>query len=579
MTGDVMKMTMTQMRAARLMLTGVLVAALVACGGGGGSSGTSKYSDAATTTTPTTVATADSLFLTLSSTSVSDASSTPVVATVTAVSASGQAQSGIPVTFSVSGAVFTPSRTTTDTNGTVTASIDFTSDKSNRTVTVTVKSGALSETKEFQVSGVKISATPVPSILIPGVQGQVLIKVADANSTALSLLPITVTSASGSVSGKTDGNGSYTYDVTVPAGYTGTSWPLTIVSGGVSQVQPLVVQQGGGTSIPAAVGVISSASVEVDPAVFETNVAGSTANQATVRLKVFDNQSPPQPIKNVRVRFDLNGDPLNTGGVFSTGTSLVYTDSNGVATTSFIPGDVATGTGQLVLRACYSASDFGVSSCPTTATKTATINKEALNITIGPDDKIAETPDGLRYLVKYVVQVTNASGQAKANVRITPTLDLPGFLKGTYAYSKANSIWTQTVTNGASTFLDRDDSGITYVGCPNEDVNRNGISDSADVKDNDLVLEPRKSDAAISFVTTGQNLTDSTGAVYLQVTYLKNVATWLSVKIYAQGVVSGTEGVGTYQQILPAPTTVLKSDSDPAFEINPYGTNSSCSIH
>jgi len=375
MTGDVMKKTMTQMRAARLLLTGALAGALVACGGGGGG-GASKYGgNPSTPTNPTVVAVADSLFLTLSSASVSNASSTPVVATVTAVSESGQAQSGIPVAFSVSGAVFTTGSTTTDVNGRITANIDFSSDKSNRTVTVTVKSGSLVETKVFQVSGVKISATPVPSILTPGVAGQLLIKVVDANSAALANQPVTVTSATGATSAKTDGNGAFTYGVTVPATYTGTSWPVTISSAGLSQGQTLDVQQGGSTAIPAAIGTFSSATVEVDPAVFETNVAGSTANQATVRLKVFDNQSPPQPVKNVRVLFNLNGDPLNTGGAFSTGDSLVYTDSNGVATSSFIPGDVATGTGQLVLRACYSATDFAISACPSAATKTATINK------------------------------------------------------------------------------------------------------------------------------------------------------------------------------------------------------------
>ncbi|MFY9477295.1 MAG: hypothetical protein WAQ08_06485 [Aquabacterium sp.] len=577
-------MTILKYRAAALAMS--CAALLSACGGGGGG-GTPPWGGS-TPETPDASTTASSLLMTLSQASIQNGTVTPVTATVTAVNSRGQTLSNVPVTFEVSGALFSTAGAVTGTDGKLAASVDVTNKKDNRVVTIKATSGSVSVTKNLVVSGVKVAATPNPAIILPGNSGTIEFTVQDANSDPIDDMAVTVNSPFGSTSSsaRTDASGKYTYSYSVPSNYGGSEFIATISAGGVSYNQTVVVQQGGGgVTIPPATSV-STRRVEINPSVVGTNTGGSTSQSATVRFKAFGPTSLPVP--NVRVSFDLAGDPSAIGGTLTSGSGVVYTDSNGIATTTYIPGPTATSTTGLTIRACYSSTDFtpsssgnatsGTAACPASSTEQIVINNEALNVTIGPDDTISETADGLRYLVKYVVQVVNASGQAKENVTITPTLDIIGFEKGRFEYDDANSKWVQLVTS-TGTYQDLDTPSISYDGCANEDLNRNGINDVGEDRDGDGVLEPRKSDVAISFVEAGVNRTDATGAVALQITYLKNVAQWGRIKIYVKGAVSGTEGVGTFETVLPAPTTVINREATPAFATNPYGNAASCTAH
>lgn len=569
-------------------LTVLAAAASVAACGGGGGAGTPLYGSSTGSTTTTTTASTSSLIMTLSKSSVSNSDTTPVTVTVTAVSASGEVVANAPISFSVSGGQLTRSATVTGSDGKLTASVDFSADKSNRVVTITATSGGLSETRSFSVTGVKIAGTAVPTVLLPGDTGAIDFTVTDANSDPISGMAISVSSPAGSSASSTSGTGVYRYSYTVPSSYTGTSFVATVTAGGVTQTQTVsVTQVSTPTVVPPATGTVGSSTLTFSPSVIVANEAGSDANQIAVKFKVYDSLS--NPMQNVRVSFDENA-VTPAKGRFSSGTSFVYTDANGEATVSYIPS-VTTGPNALVLRACYSKTDFtpdangtattGAAGCPAATTQNGTIVKDAFNVTIGPSDTIEETTDGLRYVVKYVVQVANAAGQAKANVQITPTLDLLGYQKGYWdkATSGANiGKWGQYLTlSGGQTYPDPDNSAQNYPGCRNEDRNRNGINDGAseDV-DGDNVLEPRKSDAAISFIDPAVTKTDSSGAVGLQVTYLKNVASWLRIKIYVTGSVSGTEGKGTYVEVLPVPEGTDTRTTTPAFANNPYGSGASC---
>lgn len=560
---------------------------LAACGGGGSDAGTSPFGGGSTDGgSSSSVA---SLVVSLSKTSVTNTDTTPVGVSVTAVSSAGVVVAGAPISFEVSGGQLISSAIATDTSGKLAAEVDFSADKSNRVVTVTVKSGSISETRSFSVTGIRISTTAVPAIVAPGATAHVDVVVADASNAPISGLTVSASSPASTVAKLTESApGSYRYDYTVPPSYSEDQFVITVTAAGLSQTQSIAVQQSGSTPvIPPASGTLGAATLSIEPSVIAANELGSSANQTTVRLTVFDTSGDPMP--NVRVSFDENG-ASTPRGAYSTGTSVVYTNAAGIATTSYIPGVATTGPNALVLRACYSQTDFtpaadglavtGTAACPYAQTQTGTIVKDAFNVTIGSNDKIEETSDGLRYVVKYVVQVVNASGQAKANVQITPTLDLLGYEKGSWV--KGLDGWAQDLTLPVgATYADIDNSTTTYQGCRNEDVDRNGINAGAPIEDfdNDKLLEPRKSDAAISFINPAQTKTDATGAVGLQVTYLKNVASWLRIKIYVTGAVSGTEGKGTFEEVLPVPTTALSGTGTPAFVTSPYGTNPSCTSH
>ncbi|MFW9615234.1 hypothetical protein [Aquabacterium sp.] len=561
----------------------VAVSSLVGCGGGGSDAGTSPFGSNTSTSS-----TATALIMSLSKTTVSNTDATPVTVTVTAVNDSGEVVAKAPIAFEVSGGQLYRTSTVTGTDGKLTATVDFSADKSNRVVTVKATSGNVSETRSFSVTGIKIATTPLPSVLSPGDVGKVDIAVTDASGSAISGLAVSASSSLGSISNLAEtgsATGVYRYSFTLPSTYTSTEFQVAVSAGGVSQTVTIPVTQSTSVVVPDAA-VIGSVDLAVEPTVIAANTSGSTANQATVRFKAFDVSG--NPLANVRVSFDENA-VLPGKGTFASAASVLYTDADGVATTAYIPGTATTGPNGLVLRACYSRTDFvpsssgtasaGSAACPVATTNSATIIKDAFNITIGPNDKIEETSDGLRYVVKYVVQVVNASGQAKANVQITPTLDLTGFEKGSYGYD--GSAWVRNNTlPSTATYADRDNSDQTYYGCANEDEDRNGVNaGTSEDHDNDKVLEPRKSDAAISFIDATQTKTDATGAVGLQVTYLKNVASWLRIKIYVTGVVSGTEGTGTFTEVLPYPSGILGSEAKPAFADNPYGKGTSCSVH
>jgi len=321
---------------------------------------------------------------------------------------------------------------------------------------------------------------------------------------------------------------------------------VTATAGGASATQTIIV---GGTSVPAAVGTIQSASVSANPSVVATN-STSTINRTEIRaLFVGANNAP---IKNVRVKFDLNGDVNSIGGSFSTGANVVYTDDNGIATTAYVPGTRSSPTNGVTIRACYDNVDF--TTCTRSTSTTITVASDPLSVSIGTNNLIVNGPNQLTYIRQYVVLVVDASGRAKANVNIVPSIDLDFYYKGRY------------VNPGAYTRV--------AFGCINEDRNRNGILEtsapSEDLNHSDAI-EPRKSDATITILGNGQ--TDANGSAIVQVEYPQNVASWLHVNILVSATgVSGTEGRATWPELLPVPVDALTASAVPPFVVSPYGT-------
>ena len=107
---------------------------------------------------------------------------------------------------------------------------------------------------------------------------------------------------------------------------------------------------------------MQSASLAASPSVVPVNT-GSTSNRSELRALFLG--AGNAPVKNVRVRFDLAGDANSIGGSLTSGTNVVYSDANGVATTAYVPGSRFSPTDGLTVRACWSANDFaGAGTCP-----------------------------------------------------------------------------------------------------------------------------------------------------------------------------------------------------------------------
>ena len=508
----------------------------------------------------TTIPVANDMTIVLDKISIGNTGSDKVTATVTAVDAQRNVVAGIPVSFTAdNGSTVAVVNGTTNAQGQAVATITSGADKSNRLITVTVKSDALTRTATFQVTGVKVTASAVPTQPTAGSTGnRVEFRVSDVNQNPMTFQAITVTAPGlPSANGTTDANGAYTYTYTAPA----TAGPVDITgtSGGVSTPVTITVPSSSST-VPPATPAVVSASIQASPTVVSVNTA-TTNNRAELRAIFL--ASGNLPVKNVRVRFDLNGDANSIGGTINSGQQLVYSDANGTATTSYAPGNRASPTGGVQIRACWDYNDFAASSCPNSVLTTLTVVSDPLSITIGTNELIESDSQQLTYIKRFVVLVVDAAGQPKGDVQITPSLDLNGYYKGHWELT--NEVWAQK--------FDLDNLGSTVAGlsamCKNEDDNRNGAIDGIEDRNGNNQLDPRKSDASISM--TGSTRTDANGQAILVLQYPRSVASWVSFTINASafGVLSPP---ATYTDILPYPAAALQDKIiEPAFRKSPYG--------
>lgn len=554
---------------------------LTACGGGGGNSGTSPFSSAAGCTASAASAAsgaassctslvAANLDLQLDVATIDNSGAASVKATATATTASGQALSGVPVSFSVDNSgIFSVAGTATDSTGKLTATVLPGSDPSNRLITVTATSGGLSKSASFAVTGAKLTGTPIPVNVLPGSTGnRVDFRLVNANGSPMIGQPISVSAgALAVVTGTTGGAGDFTYTYAAPT----TTGPLDIVAtaGGVTNTQTVTVASV--SAVPPAPIPVLSASVSANPSVVATNTA-TTNNRTEIRALFVGASNMPVP--NVRVRFDLAGDPSSIGGSFSAGDntptgdkSVVYTDANGIATTAYIPGTRSSPTNGVTIRACYDLVDFAVCDPTKVASTTITVAADPLAVTIGSNETVYTGPADLTYIRKFVILVVDASGRAKGNVDIVPSVDIDRYYKGQFVHG-AN--WFQGY-EGLPATVPATLIPASPVGCFNEDINRNGVNEAGEDLNHNAKLEPRKSDVAVSVLGTGK--TDASGTATVQIEYPKNIASWARVNILVSATgVSGTEGRATWTEILPYPVSAVTAPGAPAFVVSPYGT-------
>jgi len=540
------------------MMTGILVLAagllLAACGGssvcygGPGSSECSSGTSAGTTATALTIQ--------LSKTSVTNSGADTVVATATAATAGGQTVSGVPVSFTVdNGATFTASSTTTSAAGIVAATVSVGANRSNRTITVVATSGALTATTSFVVTGATLGSTPVPAVVPPSTAGRVDFVLKDAVGAPMAGQPISVVAgATAPAEGLTDSNGAFTYAYTAPT----TTGTLSVVAkaGGVEKTQDVLVQT---TSlIPPALGTPTSATVAANPSVVPPNVDASTNYRAEVRALFIDGSN--NPIPNMRVRYFVN----NKYGTFSTEGNIVYSDSNGMAVTGFIPGASTSPKGGVTITACFSNVDFSLCSDSgvTTISTTLTIAAEALSISI-TTDRLIDDKTPLTYKQQFTVTAVDIAGRPKANVEITPSIDLQYYLKGQYIYDGTEWINVCTDATACTVILPGP------VGCPNEDTGRTGFYQAAEDVNLNGQIDPSKADILISAV--GSTKTDSAGKMTLQIEYGKNLGSWLQYQILVSAGVAGTEGRKTWVDVLGVPISDVKAEGAPPFVVSPYG--------
>lgn len=503
------------------------------------------------TSTPGTATAAD-LIVTVDKASITDTGAQTATVTVTAVDSSRNVVAGAPVTMVPDrNGVLTASGTTTATGtGQVTGVLGIGSDKSNRTIDVVVTSGSISKTVQVAVTGAQLQATP--SSASPAAAATVQYVLSDASGAPIAGQPIAVTLNGGTAtSGTTDPNGAYSYSYTAPSSPTAT---ISATAGGVTTATSVTIAS---TNTSPASGTVTSASLAANPATVNVNAAGSTTNQVAVRGLFLG--AGNAPISNVRVRFDLNGDPSQIGGTLTSGSNPVYTDGNGVALTSYVPGTRGSGNQQLTIRACWSEADFAAGTCPNAAIANITVAQSGVSISIFHSNLISADTAKLTYTQPFTVQVVDSVGQPIKGVLVTGSVDLPRYYRGSWI---GGGPWSQVVVNA----------------CDNEDINRNGVLEvyaggAKEDQNGSGKLEPYAADVAITPQSTGSDTTDAFGIAYFNMQYGQNVASWDDYTLTFTALVSGTEGKATTSGTLPVLASDVKATVAPPFIVSPYNLN------
>ena len=544
----------------------MLVSLLAACGGGGGSAGTTNASS--------TVSVSD-LILTVSAATLANTGTASVLVTATALDASRNTLASVPVTLSADGGAVLSAVTgkTTDASGTVSATLGIGGNQANRVLTVTAVSAGITKLATVQVTGAKITATSSAPVVAPSGAGSVRYKVVDGagNPMVNQVVDVVATGFTPpQANGTTDASGVFVFNFTAPSAVG--NYTVTTNVAGNSDVQTIIVQPG--TLVPTVTARILAASVSANPSVVAVNLTGSTSSQSEIRALFLGSNN--QPIQNVRARFDLSGDANSIGGTFSTGNGILYSDSNGVVTTAYSPGTRSSPTDGVTVRVCYGISDSDPNlnplTCAISQKVTLTVVAEPLGVTIGTDEKIiVDRNDGLVYVKKFVVSVSDAAGVAKADVNLVASVDLTNYRKGQYR--------VLTTTSGGTAWFKASPTGVfgDSAVCLNEDTNRNGVLENGEDTNNDGVLWPRKPDVTIRLLSPK---TAADGTAQLEITYAKDHGSWVDalITVSASGV-SGSEGRATYF-VSPVPVdapSLAKTDSSPAFRFSPYGVSNSCS--
>jgi hypothetical protein len=291
----------------------------------------------------------------------------------------------------------------------------------------------------------------------------------------------------------------------------------------------------------------ASISLQATPNTVGANVAGSSSQQVVLRALVSDKPSQGNPVKNARVAFSIVSD--SSGGTLSQ-PSEVLTGADGVATVSFIPGATTTAVDGVRIQARV-ISDVTAAS----AVASLTVAQRSLFIGAGTGNTVV-IPTSSTYQIDYSVFVSDAAGNAVANVNITAAARPRFYRKGVLVLLTAAGPWVPMVS----------------ATCPNEDVDRDGVLGPNEDTNGNGRLDP-----VIPYAITSTATTGAQGTAIISLTYPKDRANWLDADLTFTGPVAGSESSYVGYTVLPGAFIDFGATGTPPGVVSPYGTSTSCS--
>jgi hypothetical protein len=304
-----------------------------------------------------------------------------------------------------------------------------------------------------------------------------------------------------------------------------------------------IVTASGGTStaqVPLEFIATVPSSIDLQPSRFTLNPGQTSTITAVVR------DAAGNLVKNQPVAFTLTD---VTGGTLSVGAAT--TDSQGRAQTIYTAGPVTSANEGVLVRA-------NVAAVPP-AQVALTVAGRQVFLSIGTGNEMSE-PNTAQYKVEYIVQVTDSNGNGVANVPVSLRVLSQTYFKGNRVAAIAPATgWSTTYT--------------VPGGCPDEDVNRNGVLDTGEDFNASLRIEAGN----IASVSPSNATTDADGFVLVNVFYPQEFAYYLAVSLSASTTVQGTEYVRASNFVLSGLATDFNDATKaPPGPTSPFGTANSC---
>ncbi len=244
------------------------------------------------------------------------------------------------------------------------------------------------------------------------------------------------------------------------------------------------------------------------------DVSNSVTIQATVRT------ASDQVVGGAPVIFTIED---TTGGGEYLSPVIVYTNDNGIATTTFTSGVLGSdNVGVKVVGKIIGMEKI-------TDEIRIVIGGTAGSIHIGRSTVVQVSEDNTHYILPMSVLVSDTHGNPVAGTRVT---------LGTWPVQYATGYWTVQPCEPVQTG--------TYA---NEDENRNlSLENGEDANKDDKLTPPSSAagSAVPSIVTTDEN-----GVAAFDLYYLKNSSVWIKDEVSASAIVMGTETRSTYDFWLP----------------------------
>ena len=550
-------------------------------------------------------------------------------ATITALvrDANNNVMEGVPVLFTAnSGSLVVTQPALSDQAGQLTATLSTAGDTSNRTITVTAIADTTQATVTVDVVGTTLALNG-PTSLPLGDTGNFNVVLTDAGGNGIGGTPVTITSSNANTISTTP----VTTDAAGQASFT-----LTANNGGVDSVNA----QGAGLVAISAVTVSPDSFSFTAPAP-DTEIDLNTNQTVTVNWQTSGAAVVGQPVNFTITRGTVSASTVNTDAAGNATINVMATNAgpaviiatNGAGTsTQLVVEFVATVPDTLELQANpftiapqeqsaitavvrdpagnlvknqvvgFTATDvtggqlsvpqattdsqgraqtFYTASTTTSASDgvvvTATVQgfplvTDTVNLTvaarelflsIGTGNEVFE-PNSSQYFIEYAVQVTDAEGNGVEDVTVQVNILSQRYWDGIRTFPLGGTCW---VTNQAPA-----------AGCPDEDVNRNGIIDGGEDLNTSGDIEAGNIATVVAQgIGGGTFQSDQNGFGIVEVWYPQEYAYWLEVTLEATTSVQGTEFAESATFLPPGTTTdFCTEDNAPPGIVSPFGTDGMC---